>query len=145
MNKSIRQAVFSPLCLIMTISLASPASADTTSFPDTDAKKIAQKKYKQEREIYITAIRKREISMREINFAFKIAIDKANFDARIAMWAATTPEHKSAVASDRRSAVAAAIVERDAAITKLGPIPVPPISLQKNTKFWREGKSKSRR
>uniref|UniRef100_UPI004049AE23 hypothetical protein n=1 Tax=Candidatus Planktophila sp. TaxID=2175601 RepID=UPI004049AE23 len=145
MNQSVRQAIFLPFCLVMAISLSSPASADRNSSPSSDAKKIAQENYKKEREIYITAIRKREISMREINVAFKIAIDKANFEARIAMWAATTPERKSAVASNRRSAVATAIVERDAAINDLGPAPMPPISLQKSIKFWKEGKGKARR
>lgn len=145
MKQSARQAVFLPLCLLMAISLLAPASAEPSPSPSTDPKKIEQEKFKKEREIYLTAVREREISMREINFAFKIAIDKANFDARIAMWAATTPERKSAVASDRRSAVAAAIVMRDAAINDLGPIPVPPISLQKGMKSWQEGKGKGRR
>jgi hypothetical protein len=144
MKQSARQAVFLPLCLLMAISLSAPASADPSPSPSTDPKKIAQEKYKKEREIYLTAVREHEISMREINFAFKIAIDKANFDARIAMWAATTPERKSAVASDRRSAVAAAIAMRDAAINGLGPIPVPPISLQKGMKSWQVGKGKGR-
>ena len=145
MKQSARQAVFLPLCLLMAISLSAPASAEPSPSPSTDSKKIEQEKYKKEREIYITAVRKHEINMREINFAFKIAIDKANFDARIAMWAAKTPERKSAVASGRRSAVAAAIVMRDAAISGLGPRPVPPISLQKGMRSWQEGKGKGRR
>lgn len=145
MKQSARQAVFLPLCLLMAISLSTPASAEPSLSPSTDPKKIEQEKYKKEREIYLTVVREREISMREINFAFKIAIDKANFDARIAMWAASTPERKSAVASDRRSAVAAAIVMRDAAIDDLSPIPVPPFPLQKGMKSWQEGKGKGRR
>ncbi len=148
MRTSTRQILSLTLLLAFTLSLANPANAEPTpsptALPSDDPIKTAKEKYKKEREIYQTAVREHEISMREINFAFKIAVDKANFDARIAIWAATTPERKSALASARRSAVAAAIVMRDAAINDLGPIPVPPISLQKGMKSWQEGKGKRR-
>lgn len=134
------------LSLALALTLATPAGADSTPSPTpspaTDPLKIAHEQYKKERELYFLAIREREISMREINFAFKIAVDKANSDARIVLWAATTPERKSAAANARRSAIAAAIIERDAAITALGPIPIAPVSPQKAMKLQQEGKGK---
>ncbi len=149
MRTSSRRLLALPLALAFALSFASAANADPTpsptASPTTDPIKIAIEQYKKEREIYQLAVREREISMREINFAFKIAVDKANSDARISLWAATTPERKSAAANARRTAVANAIILRDAAINELGPAPTPPVPPQKAMKMWQEGKGKGKR
>ena len=45
--------------------------------------------FKRDRDIYMAAMRDREIKMREINLIFKNSVDKANFDARSALTTAT--------------------------------------------------------
>jgi hypothetical protein len=69
----------------------------------------------------------RQIKMRDINLAFKNAVDKANLDSRNAIAAATTPLQKSTAAASRRNAIDQAINARDLAIAALGPLPSPPV------------------
>ena len=107
------------------------ASADSTPSPtpspSIDSFRIAQEQYKKDRDLYISAIRDREIKMRLINSTFKSEVDKATADAKVAMAAATTPDQKNSINSNRRAAIAAAIVARESAIAALGALPTPPV------------------
>jgi hypothetical protein len=112
---------------ISMISLA-PAQADPTPAPtiSADPYKAAMDQFKHDRDIYMAAMRDREIKMRDINLIFKNAVDKANLDARGALATATTPLQKSTIAATRRNAIDAAINARDTAIAALGDMPVAP-------------------
>ncbi len=123
------------------------AFADVTPTPQATPKidpyKVAQEQFKKDRDAYVAALKERELKMREINTAFKIAIDKAAVEAKGLMNVATTPEKKNGVASSRRSAIAAAIVARESAISALGPLPTPPVEPIRPAKS--EEKSKQKR
>ena len=107
------------------------ASADPTPSPSPttsiDSYKAAQEQFRRDRDIYMAALRDREVKMRAINSTFKIAVDKAASDAKSAMATATTPDQKNSINSTRRAAIAAAIVARESAIAALEPIPAPPV------------------
>lgn len=108
---------------------SSAAFAEATPAPNPlmDSFKAAQEQFKKDRDIFMAAMRDREMNMRDINSAFKSAVDKASTDAKSAMSNATTPEQKNSINTARRAAVAAAIVARESAISALGPMPTPPI------------------
>jgi Na+-transporting NADH:ubiquinone oxidoreductase subunit NqrC len=114
------------------------ASADATPSPSPanpmDAFKAAQEQYKKDRDIYLTAIRDREMKLRTINTTFKNSVDKATSDAKTAMLSATTPEQKNSINSLRRTAIANAIVARESAIAALESMPTPPVEPVRPTK-----------
>jgi hypothetical protein len=139
--------------LLMAITCTSVISAQADVSPSpapsiaADAYKVALEQFKHDRDVFMSAMRERETKMREINNVFKAAVDKANSDARSAMPAATTPLQKSTIASNRRSAIDAAINARDIAVAALGPAPTPPVEPvrpEKQTSNSGQG-SKSRR
>lgn len=107
------------------------ASAEPTPSPSPtisiDAFKAASEQFRKDRELYMAALRDREMKMRVINTTFKNAVDKAASDAKSAMAIATTPDQKNSINSVRRAAIAAAIVARENAIAALEPIPTPPV------------------
>ena len=109
---------------------SSIAFADVTPSPTPsapmDSFKAAQEQYKKDRDLYMSALRDREMKLRIINASFKSSVDKASSDAKNAMLTATTPEQKNSINSARRAAVAAAIVARENAIADLGAVPTPP-------------------
>lgn len=113
----------------------SPAHAEPTPSPSPsasiDAYRALLEQFKRDRDAFAQALQERDLKMRLINATFKSAVDKATADAKIALTTATTPEQKSAIASTRRSAVAAAIAARDTAISALGPLPTPPVRPEK--------------
>ena len=115
-----------------------PASAEPTASPSpttsVDSFKAAQEQFRKERDLYMAALREREIKMRAINTTFKNAVDKATSDAKSAMALATTPDQKNSINSARRAAIAAAIVARESAIADLEPIPTPPVEPVKPSK-----------
>ena len=101
-----------------------PSPSPTTSI---DSYKAAQEQFRKDRDLYMAALRDREVKMRVINANFKSAVDKATSDAKSAMSTATTPDQKNSINSARRAAIAAAIVARESAIAALDPIPTPPV------------------
>ncbi len=109
---------------------SSIAFADVTPSPaptaPIDSFKVAQEQYKKDRDLYVAALRDRELKLRTINTTFKSSVDKAASDAKTAMLSATTPEQKNSINAARRAAVAAAIVARENAIADLGAVPTPP-------------------
>ena len=127
-TRSLLVAVMSAGLFSSNVVLASaeptPSPSPTTS---VDSYKAAQEQYRKDRDIYMAALRDREVKMRAINATFKFAVDKAASDAKSAMTTATTPDQKNSINSARRAAIAAAIVARESAIAALNPIPTPPV------------------
>lgn len=114
-------------CISLSSAYAEPTPAPTpTAGATADPYKSAIEQFKRDRDAFATAVRDREIKMRDINMAFKSAVDKANQDARNALATATTPLQKTTITATRRNAIDAAINARDAAIAALGEMPVPP-------------------
>ena len=135
-------------CISLSSSYAEPTPAPTpTTGATADPYKSAIEQFKRDRDAFATAMRDREIKMREINMAFKNAVDKANLDARNALATATTPLQKTTITATRRNAIDAAINARDAAIAALGEMPVPPAEpLRPNKQMGgNEPRGKSRR
>lgn len=114
------------------------ASADPTPSPtptySIDSFRAAQEQFRKDRDLYMTALRERDLKMRAINAIFKSAVDKAAADAKTALTTATTPDQKNAINTARRAAIAAAIVARESAIADLGPLPTPPAQPVKPSK-----------
>lgn len=124
-----------------------PALADPTPAPtiSADPYKAAMDQFKRDRDIYMAAMRDREIKMRDINLLFKGAVDKANLDARNALATATTPLQKSTIAAARRNAIDAAINARDTAIAALGDMPVQPTEPMRQPKQMGLGDSRGKK
>jgi hypothetical protein len=117
--------------LVLASAEPTPSPSPTTSI---DSYKAAQEQFRRDRDLYMAALRDREVKMRVINATFKSAVDKATSDAKSAMSAANTPDQKNSINSARRSAIAAAIVARESAIAALDPIPTPPVEPAKPPK-----------
>ncbi len=109
-----------------------------------DPYKVAMEQFKRDRDTYDNAMRDRAFKLREINFTFKIAIDKANSDSRNALATAMNPLQKSTIASNRRNAINQAINLRDSSISALGPMPVPPIEPVRQQMKMGPNKAKSK-
>jgi len=134
--------------LLLAISFTSAVNADADSTPapvpstSPDSYKASLEQFKRDRDVFMTAMREREIKMREINSVFKAAVDKANSDARSAMPTATTPLQKSTISANRRSAIDAAINARDISISALGAMPTPPTEPLRPASNQQGGKSR---
>ena len=104
--------------------------------------------FKKEMETFNAAMREREEKIREINQIFNTAITKAAQDAKFAMQIAAKPEQKNSINSQKRIAVATAIISRENALIALGQPPLPPqdpLRSQKGMSKQKELKEKSRR
>jgi len=122
---------FAVAITIFCLSLSTaPTYADSSPSPaptlGTDLYKIAMDAYKHNQDLFMAAMRDRANKIRDINITFKLAIDKANHDARNATAIATTPLQKSTIAANRRNAIDIAINARDSSIANLGAMPTPP-------------------
>ena len=88
------------------------------------------------------AVKIRSQQIKEINNTFKSACDKATKDYKFAMSLARTPDQKNLESSNRKYAISAAIVARDAAIVALGPEPIAPMEPIKSMKASSKNKSR---
>jgi hypothetical protein len=118
------------------------AESNTQISPAPDNYKQAMDQYRVNRDLYISAMRVRNEQIRAINLQFKSACENALTDFKTAMSQARTPDQKNLAIAARKSAVSAAIVARDLAITALGAEPTPPLEPTKPQKA--KGKKKSR-
>ena len=116
--------------IILLASFSCPASADVTSTPaptsQMDLYKLSMEQFKKDRDLFSAAMRERNQKIKSINQAFDSAVRKARQDSKLAMQAALKPEQKSAVNSNLKSVIAAAIIARESAIEALGEPPVQP-------------------
>jgi hypothetical protein len=109
---------------------SSPASADVSPTPtptsQMDLYKLSMEQFKKDRDQFNAAVRERNQRIKSINQAFDSAVRKARQDSKLAMQAALKPEQKSAINSNLKSVIAAAIIARESAIEALGEPPVQP-------------------
>jgi uncharacterized membrane protein len=116
--------------IFLLAAFSSPASADVTPTPtptsQTDLYKISMEQFKKERELFNIAVRERNQKLKSINQAFDSAIRKARQDSKLAMQSALKPEQKSAINSNLKSVIAAAVIARESAIEALGEPPIQP-------------------
>ena len=116
--------------IFLLAAFSSPASADVTptSTPTSqmDLYKISMEQFKKERELFNIAVRERNQKLKSINQAFDSAIRKARQDSKLAMQSALKPEQKSAINSNLKSVIAAAVIARESAIEALGEPPIQP-------------------
>jgi hypothetical protein len=134
------------LVLAALFSVSQSAHADMRT--PTPAPSGVLEQFKKEMEVFNAAMREREEKIREINQIFNTAITKAAQDAKFAMQIAAKPEQKNSINSQKRIAVATAIISRENALIALGQPPLPPqdpLRLQKGMSKQKELKEKSRR
>ncbi len=124
---------------VLIAALASPslAIAEPTPSPSPTSTVIRTpiEQYKYDREVYLNEVKARDIAIRQINTAFKSAIERATQDYKSAIATARTPDQKVLANSARKNAITAAISQRDAAIAALGDEPTPPVEPAKSTRF----------
>jgi uncharacterized membrane protein len=116
--------------IFLLAAFSSPASADVTPTPtptsQMDLYKISMEQFKKERELFNIAVRERNQKLKSINQAFDSAIRKARQESKLAMQSALKPEQKSAINSNLKSVIAAAVIARESAIEALGEPPIQP-------------------
>jgi hypothetical protein len=133
-SKSVGRAAIVATLIAISTANTFPASAEPTPAPTSDPARNPMEQYRIDRENYANAIKLRNLNIKNINSAFKSACDKAALDYRSAMSVARTPDQKNLAAQARKSAISAAIISRDSAITALGPEPLPPVEPAKQFK-----------
>jgi hypothetical protein len=94
------------------------------------------------REAYLEAVKLRNESIKAINLAFKSAVERANLEYRAALSTAKTLDQRSQISSQRKAAITAAIVARDAAIAELGDEPIQPQEPMRAKKAPNKGKGR---
>ena len=134
---------FTPLAIALSsLTFVSSAVAEPTPAPTSDSIKNPQEQYKIDKDNYIATIKLRNQRIKSINLVFKNACEKASQDFKIAMSNARTPDQKNLANATRKSAISAAIIARDAAITALGEVPVAPIEPPKPMRANTKNKSR---
>ncbi len=131
---------------------SSPAYADVSPTPtptsQMDLYKLSMEQFKKDRDQFNIAVRERNQKLKSINQAFDSAIRKARQDSKLAMQSALKPEQKSAINSNLKSVIAAAIIARESAIEALGEPPIQPTEPPrppKNMHSEKNGAEKKRR
>ena len=129
------------LCAIISPNIAQ-AEPTPRAIPAPDSTRSPAEQYKFDRDQYLLAVKIRSQQIKEINNTFKSACDKATQDYKFAMSSARTPDQKNLASSNRKYAISAAIVARDAAIVALGPEPIAPMEPIKSMKASSKNKSR---
>lgn len=116
--------------IILLTCLTYPASADVNPTPaptsQMDLYKLSMERFKKDRELFNIAVRERNQKMKAIYQTFDAAIRKARQDSKAAMQSALKPEQKSAINSNLKTVIAAAVIAREDAIEALGEPPIAP-------------------
>jgi methionine-rich copper-binding protein CopC len=137
------------VAIVAIAALFSPSqSAHAEMRSPTPVPSSVLEQFKKEMEAFNAVMREREEKIREINQEFNSAINKAAQDARFAMQIAAKPEQKNSINSQKRIAVATAIISRENALIALGQPPLPPqdpLRMQKGMSKQKELKEKNRR
>jgi hypothetical protein len=114
------------ISLTLLFSSSLNASAEPTPSPSPDHKMLMDQ-YKLDLDRFRTLVQAREKARSQINRTFMLAVNDANYEARITMKIAKTAAAKNEILSKQKIAITAASVARDAAIVALGTLPTPPV------------------
>ncbi len=105
----------------------SPTPTPTPTLSVMEAYLSALDKFKIEMKVYFDAMELREEMRDMMNETFASAVLKSTHDAKIAMRRATSAANKSAIIAQRKLAIQNAVLQRNASIAALGPMPVKPV------------------
>jgi len=114
------------ISLTLLFSSSLNASAEPTPSPSPDYQMLMNQ-YKLDLDRFRTLVQAREKARSQINRTFMLAVNDANYEARITMKIAKTAAAKNEILSKQKIAITAASVTRDAAIVALGALPTPPV------------------
>jgi hypothetical protein len=121
------------ISLTLLFSSSLNASAEPTPSPSPDYQMLMNQ-YKLDLDRFRTLVQAREKARSQINRTFMLAVNDANYEARITMKIAKTAAAKNEILSKQKIAITAASVTRDAAIVALGALPTPPVKPVKPVK-----------
>ena len=130
------------LTLLFSSSLS--ASAEPTPSPSPDYQMLINQ-YKLDFDQYRALVQAREKARSQINRTFMLAVNDANYEARMTMKIAKTAATKNEILSKQKIAITAASVARDAAIAALGALPTPPIKPVKPVEMATLNKMKNKK
>jgi len=114
------------LTLLFSSSLSASAEPTPSPSPSPDYQMLINQ-YKLDFDQYRALVQAREKARSQINRTFMLAVNDANYEARMTIKIAKTAAVKNEIISKQKIAVTAASVARDAAIAALGALPTPPI------------------
>jgi hypothetical protein len=114
------------LTLLFSSSLNASAEPTPSPSPSPDYQMLMNQ-YKLDLDRFRTLVQAREKARSQINRTFMLAVNDANYEARITMKIAKTAAAKNEILSKQKIAITAASVTRDAAIVALGALPTPPV------------------
>jgi hypothetical protein len=114
------------ISLTLLFSSSLNASAEPTPSPSPDYQMLMNQ-YKLDLDRFRTLVQAREKARSQINRTFMLAVNDANYEARMTMKIAKTAAAKNEILSKQKIAITAASVTRDAAIVALGALPTPPV------------------
>ena len=120
------------------------ASAEPTPSPSPDYQMLMNQ-YKLDLDRFRTLVQAREKARSQINRTFMLAVNDANYEARITMKIAKTAAAKNEILSKQKIAITAASVARDSAIAALGALPTPPVKPVKPVEMATLNKMKNKK
>ena len=128
-RKSARLLQIGALAISASLLTSLSAHADTPPSPGLtmDEYRVALEQFKEDRQTFNQQIRLRDQQINQINQTLNATVNKIKKDAKRTMALAKSPEEKSAILTSQQNAIAAAIVDHDAAIANLGNPPTPPV------------------
>jgi len=128
-TSSLVSIVLSASIIFSTQSFAapSPTPTPTPTLSVMEAYLSALDKFKIEMKVYFDAMELREEMRDMMNETFASAVLKSTHDAKIAMRRTTSAANKSAIIAQRKLAIQNAVLQRNASIAALGPMPVKPV------------------
>ena len=116
------------ISLTLLFSSSINASAEPTPSPSPSPDyQMLMNQYRLDLDRYRDLVQAREKARSQINRTFMLAVNDANYEARMTMKIAKTAATKNEILSKQKIAITAASVARDAAIVALGTLPTPPV------------------
>ncbi len=128
-TSSLVSIVLSASIIFSTQSFAAPSPSPdpTPTLSVMGAYLNALDKFKMEMKVYFDAMELREEMRDMMNETFANTVLKSTRDAKIATRQTRSAANKSAIIEQRKLAIQDAVLQRDAAIAALGPMPVKPV------------------
>ena len=132
------------LTLLFSSSLSASAEPTPSPSPSPDYQMLINQ-YKLDFDQYRALVQAREKARSQINRTFMLAVNDANYEARMTMKIAKTAATKNEILSKQKIAITAASVARDAAIAALSALPTPPIKPVKPVEMATLNKMKNKK